>query len=889
MKNKMRYTTLFLVSGLMLNACNFRKVERQTHEAPADTPVVARIDDERKIDLQSDPNWLKSIYDQMIKKEYKAVIQQVNATLNDDKLFHELNTKKVSEGTSLLGYYNFSILEELKANPKSSVLDDYIKMALKGCENGLNSCDSLSFLRRDSKSVLVITEAIKQKQANLKIDEYYRLIHVGFEINNQLRTPELEMLYIAKGKDYFDYLDKAGEEQKENKERHTKLFQLILGQNTIDKNNPKMVEWLKQLNPWKFSNSDKSHTMLGANKIFGVAAKNFIYDDKKLSASLLEVIKDNKKVTDTFGISFYESVNDIKKDFIKADKVKDLKILNEDEQKKVKLSLIKEQVLKNLGINIDTVLSDDFQNNEYFYLVDRLFRDHFGIDEANLFWEGTQKKESELDRIITLYSKMELLKMLFKTNAYMGTVFKQKDIPNEKLFEQVVNRSQTLTDDWKIFLGRIDMLTVFVKQKNKAKKSNLAATEKFLDSISRNIKYLAIYPNMMVIGDMMIDLEAEITVASFWGTPIQVKPKEVMKDLINGNQAPWFIFGGDTTPLNKTQTILSYYFGLETGVFDTFSVIKDDGRTARALKLRFFLNAVKRTLSEETQKLKDSIEKLEDINGDKVVEFQNNQVRCGMLEKNDLNFTIPSVPLEDIQKYLLFGNLSDGVLKSMFGLYVSGPIGEYANFRDGYEALVIQIHSMMEVLKLKLATEADAQVVKDLQSEMDSYENLKHKFHKAAVAQHFKVSDCINNMVRMEMDRTLKVYELEIEFFGKVFEAANKLRTTVGADAKKKELEAIKKSLNMGPNDNITDTTFVFSHLSLMNRIKAYNEELKPQVTYDMPNQSELDKLDMTLFSVPLLDLRTKNYFKRDDFVSYALRTISGQSESKFKWIEKMA
>lgn len=886
MKKNIKSITLFVVTSVGLNACNFKKVERQSHEGAKQAEFVTEGRDDLAA-LQVDPNWLKNIYDDMIKKDYQSVIRDSSMVLNNPQRFRELDTQKVNEGTALLGYYNYSLLENFKTNQSNEGADVYLQWALKGCDNNLQGCESISFLKRDPKSVEVITAILKRKQETLKVDEYYKLIQLGFEVNNRLRTQELEMMYIVKAKEYFEFLDKAGKAQADNKDRHAKLFQMILSQNIINKNDPKMVAWLEKLEPWKYSRFDNAYTQLGSIKVFEVAAKNFIYDDKNLSKSLKNVITDLKASKDTLGMSFHNSIAEIQEDIAKGNIENVYKNLSDDEKKRVKVAAIKEVVFKNFKLDIQELLSNSFYN-EYFYMVDRLYRGHIGLEEANLFWEGTKKDQVQLARSIEMYMKAELLKMVFTTNMYMGKIFSQKDIPNNKLFEQVVNRSQSITDEWSMFLNRVETMAIFAKQKASSKNSVMDETESLLRSISRNVKYLSIYPNMMVIGDILIDQEAEIKVKSFWGMDFNVKPKEVMKEVLLGLiEKPWFIYGGDAAPLNKTETIFAYYFGLESGVFDTFSIMKEDVDSAKSSKIKFFQNAVKRTLSEETSKIKTAIETLDDMNQNKDVALESTMAVCELIKKNEMDFEI-KIPAEDLQKYLLFGNSTNGTISGLFNLYTSGPLGQYTSFRDGFEALTIQISSMMEILERKLDSEADKKVLEELRKEMASYDELKLRFFEGAIEQHHKVSGCLNKLVQLERERTLAIYELEAGHFGKIWDEAEKLRKIADPQSKKAATEKLKTDLKMGSNDLITDSQYLFSHWSLITRVMGYSAGLKPTMTFDVPDEQTQGSYNLKMMVVPLIDVGTRKYFTRDEFISYGLRTIQGQAQGSFRWINTM-
>lgn len=889
MKKELKYLLVLNVLSLGLASCNFKSVDKQNHEGARTAEFVTDISDPA-LNVQSDPNWLKNIYNLMSKKDHASVVKAASEMLRNEATFQKLSSEKAKEGTILLEYYNYSMLERIKANSKGPEIENYYLWAIKGCDKNLKGCESLNFLKNDSKSALVITEIVKLRKDSLAISDYYRLIQIGFEVNNQLRTPELEMLYISRGKEYFDHLEKAGVEEKDNKDRHTRLFQMILGQNTIDKNDPKMVEWLKQLNPWKYSRFDPSYTKLGSIKVFEVAAKNFIYENKKIASGLKQVILENNKASDSNGASFYQSLKLIKDEIAKAKSNENLKILNDVEMEKGRLALIKSQVFKNFKIDIDALMVDSFFT-EYFYLVDRLFRNHIGLDEANLFWQGTLKNENEVTKMIDIYTKVELIKMAFRTNIYMGETFKQKDVPNFKLFEQVINRSQPITDEWSMFLAKVNTLITFVKQKADNEKSALMVeSEKNLNSISRNVKFLSIYPNMFVIGDSLIDLDAPVTVQSFWGRPIRVEPKTVMKIILSGTvEEPWFIFGGDTAPLNKTETIFAYYYGLELGVFETFSVLKN-GTSGTAAKLKFFQTAVRRTLADHTSKVKEATEKLEDMNANKDVTHQNSMVRCEMIEKGNFDFSV-SNNADDIKKYLLFGTRRDGTISELYKLYLNGPMSSYRDmdgsekFRDSFESMLIQIKSMMQIFESRLESEEDKQVLSALKKEMAWYEDLRQRFYAAALEQHKKLGDCLNQFIKLEGDRTITMYELEADYLGTVYDQAKKVREAQGANEKKLALEAAKATLKLGDNDVLTEQRFLFSQWSLVKRVIENSKNLKPVVEFELPDQESQDKYDLKIYTVPFLDLSNGRAFSRDEFISYGLRTIQTHPSENFRWI----
>lgn len=849
---------ILMLSGFIAG-CNFNKVERAQHEAAIDTELKVGAPDARegvvKLAQKDLDSQVQQIYKKMTAKDYLGVAHDSYKMLTDPKRFQYLSLHNQISGDALLGYYNYSLLELLKQRQGGPELSNYKELALKGCSERLKACESITYLQRDPRSVVLITEILKAEESKLSVEEYYRLVGLGVEVNGRVRSVALENYYLKRGNEYFEFLDKKGSERKEDLDRHVRLFQLILTHFTLDPKDGTSRKWIEDSNPWKYSKSSRSSSVLGSNKLFALASAQSIYSGNHLTKSLNEAIENMKSTADGLGESFYSTVQSMSQKPIAA------------------------KALNRLKIETSEVLAPSFYN-EYFFLIDRLYRGHLDLEEANLFWEGTRKDPEGFSKVLQPYVKIEFMKMVFRTFDYVVRVFQNSKTTNNQLFDEVINKSRLITDDWSQLLSRIQNIYNFVRPKSTEKESKFNQDLKFLSSINNTVKYFSIYPNMLAVGDIMIALQGEVKIKSFWDFDFTINPKEVMMQLIDGTvEKPWFIFGGDTAPLNKTELLVSFFFGSQAGLFDFFRQIKDENGAPLVSEEKFFANTIKRTLSEDTNRLTRAVEDLEQYVNNRKVDFESAAAVCAPLEKKNYDFSV-QFDAEDLAKWSLFGTFDGFLIGRMVELFAGGPIGVFAEIRDAYESRLIQIKSMMEIIETNLEGEDAKKFSAALEKEVAYYEGIKKRFYQNSMALHRKVSTCLNEMMSKERERALDFYESESKFFsGVYFEAVKSLQNNlqnIGAGQPK-------------PTNNlrIDNGYFVYTEWDLLQRLMATSALLKPKVVFNEPRKESKDALALHLFRVPFFNSDTAKLLSQEEFVSYALRGITSQDTTRFAWLKK--
>ncbi len=827
---------ILTVFSWLMTGCNFNQVDRTKHDEAVQTELktfsVDNSKDEKKENFELTA---KDIYEKMNAHEHFQVVARCRQLMTDPKSFEFLSITNKQLGVTVLGYYNFSLMELVRTNKQGEELNHYKKWLLQGCNAKLQNCETISLLRRDPRSVLLVLEIIKIASTSPDLDEYYKLIEVGKQVHGWVANPALETAYLQRGQEYFDYLEQQGSKRQSDLDRHIRIFQMSLGNFTFSSKDKSMKPWLAKINAWKYSKSERSSAALGSIKLFSAMAKNYMYDkgnlDKNLSESLLAL----KSAKDQLGDSFDTSLKLMLKDSAKT------------------------KAMKKLGIDFQFALSSEFYN-EYFYVIDRLYRGHLDLEDANVFWDGSKKEEENFSKILQTYVRIEFIKMVFNTSEYVVQVFQKNDIPNEKLFEEVINKSQPTTEDWAQLLSRFQNIYNFVKPKSHGNGSKLIKDATFLNSFNKTIKYFAINPNMFAIGNIMIDLEAEVTVKSFWGILFKVNPKEIMQQLIDGAiDKPWFIFGGDSSPLNKTDLMMSFYFGVQAGLFDFFKNVKDANSAPRVTEAKFFASAIRRTLSEDTSKISRAIEQLEDYAQNRVTSFEKAGEFCKPLQDKNTNFTL-QFDTVDLAKWSLFGTADDFLIKDLREFYSKGPLATFSEVRNVYESRLIQIKSMMEIIeKTQDGGDESRKLSAEIKKEVAQYDLIKKKFFVAAIQQHRRVSTCLNEMMLMERERSLDFYENEIKFFSTVYD--EKVKTTN------------EKGL------------YVYTELDLLNRLKAYSSKLKPSIVFNDPTDTDKAQLGLKLYVVPFVDIATSRLFSKEEFVSYALRGLASTELKKYDWL----
>jgi len=663
------------------------------------------------------------------------------------------------------------------------------------------------------------------------------------------RDTEMEFFYIKRAREYGMAIKNGTTGDTQSADmflRHGLVFENIISHYPADPKNTKFAQFVKDFKPWSYSRLDADPFPFGIQKMFSFAATQYLYAEngKALNQDLKEAIVASQSKDDKAGRSFINSLEDLKKDPSSS------------------------AIFKNLNFDV-SAYEDSQKLNEYFFMFDRLYRGHLGKEEVSSIWQGSHKDQKALMDTLNFYIRVEFIKMIVLTNKYMLSFLAQKDIPNDVLFQQVIQRSESLTKQWGLMISQMDTVSSFVSQQlqlngGKTTKEALNDSLLLIANVKRNAKFLSVYPNMMLLGYFMIDLKASLRFTTWWGGDISVNPTEVMNNLLDGDIAsPWFVYSVDSSPLSKTEIIYAYYYALNTGAFETFSTKKDDKDRASLDRISFFKKALEKTMTSDVDAFKSILEKLSDTVASSS-NFASFMEACQSEAQNSQDYAV-SMPLIDLQKYALFGSRSAGYLQSASEFYMSGPVSKVSDENRSLERRLVQVKSMMQILKSNLQANqvsgADTQEqLKDVQSSIDDIENLKKKFITDVVAHHRKISLCTNRLNWLERKRQSDLLKLEMQYLGNIWDT-----------------------------NHATTNEYTYSQWDFLKRIQGYSDTLKPKVTFEDPDVDTTNNLKLKIVRVSFTNSVTGKKSTRDEFIADGMKKLIAHGTQVIGWLDETA
>lgn len=878
-----------IISGL--TACNFKKASRDADEAARATALT--IDSEpasqdilisaelRKSDLSDISTQIDTT------KSTKELVNQLTAlekkAINPETLM-DVQANKKDATRKALTYYNYAIISLAQIAPNSvelkTYLDKYEKMALTGCTVEMKQCLNYAFLKSDSRSSKVLQLVASQldsqldadckKDCSLNLKRYYNILSFAFDTNNYTRNPETEFLYIKRAQQYGELLKKTSDLTKFR--NHGIIFENIIAQYTANANDARFTEFVHAFKPWNYSRLNPNTFPFGAQKMFSFAASNYLYNEARteLRPDVKASIDDSQKQADQAGPSFKMIVNQLKNDSRSAG------------------------IFKGLKLDISIADHSAFYN-EYFFMVDRLYRGHLGIDEAASFWNGSKKDSKALLSVVDFYTKIEFLKRIFETNQYLAEIFMRRNNSSDTMFKQVVQESESLTKQWNSTFSRMENISIFVSQQLSNTKENsedLKQVQLMIDTVKRNATFLSVYPNMLLMSYFMLDTKSSVTFTTWWGGEVSVDPATIMNQLLDGRlNKPWFLFGGTSETLNKIELIYAFHYALNTGSFETFAKIVDDRGAPVVDRVSFFKKALQKTAQIDMLLLDEADKKLSDLTNNS--EYDNFLQMCANESQKNKDYSL-LMKLSDLQNYSIFGNESQGMLSTIHALYgSSGPLRKFSEIRISLESRLVQLNSMMDVLQYNLSqlssTTTDLkQVQTELQSEIDSLQKRKQEFLSRMVEQHRKVSKCLNFATGMERQRQSALFTSEIHHLEQVYDELVTLSQLSGA-AKQARLEVSAKKLGLETVASIADNSYTYSTLSLLKRLAKSSQQLKPLVNFADPDKSEQDSLRSSLQKVYFLNSSTNKMVTKNEFVNAGMGLLSSQGSNTLRWLQVSA
>jgi len=893
--------SLWMALTLVLTACPTRKVERRPHEGPVSEQPDVQLPNIQASSVHFDQAPLEQAQTALKTAKadlYKDVIVPLSEYVMNPKYVESPQFAGTLRMRAMLSAYNRALLQLIDAKAPvvrgEQLLEKYQKMLFSGCAEDiadLSGCVNVKFFRVDP-----LTSKLVQRMAaadpKLDVKRYYKLLALSYELQNRTKDKELEFMYFRRAREYSKFFNDLPESDKEKPliRRHGIIFETLLRDFVANPKDPDFRTFVFEFEPWKYSRLTPNNFRYGTQRLFQLVAENYLYEkdgslNKDLRAEIKAVqINTDPKLNDPLGPSFTQIVAR----------------LNAGEYK---------DVLKSLGVKYDSVTNGSVQD-EYFFIIDRLYRGHLSVDEAIQIWKGAKPNPKRLLETIELYLRVQLVNELIATNEFMRNIYDDPKYDSSSMIKKVLEESKEISDKWMEMLERIEFLKRLVNSQLKTFGHDSVAlkdTNKMFDSIRRNIKYMAVYPNMFLMSYFLARNKAKFTVHSWYGK-FEVDHTLLINAFMEGMLAPWFRFGNDELPLTKIEMMYAYYFALNNGSFETFSKIKDVSGEAAVDRVRFLKEIIKEYMGGDNQALRLAVEKQNSL-------FSSNAYGqfleyCAREKSGDRSFTI-EMDFSKIGSFTYIGgggpHTSALMAQTPFTFY-NETLGTLNAINRPLRLKLTTVRTMIDILKDDLSKRGlsaaeTKRSTEEIESIVNETERFRRSFVNGTVARHREIGDCVERARELEFERQRDLYREEIAHLRAVYRDISELQTLSGKALKDKELEFNLKygftrdaasstgddPVSQYKHDVVTQKYYRYSKFDLYMRMANRMSRMKPYTRVTMPSDLNLSvDFYRNKDGNPINFLDSKGSpVSEDEFVSAAMRALSGLSiDNYIRWGE---
>jgi hypothetical protein len=936
----MKHKIIFPLLGLCaLTACEPKNEPRWQQEGARtwtaqQTPVEEEVRDDAfyKFDLDRAYQELKTGGDLTT-----DILQPLSDIVLNRKFIEDPRyfTQRLQQMVSV---FNSALAIEYKKSSKNQafgkIKDAYYQTVFSGCTRDLRrDCRNAGLFSKDGRHTLIMTllarELDPQIEEHLKaagspnkciendeacrnlIEERYRRLAMGVYKSNEYADQDFAFAYLKYARVYAlfaDYMKKQpvakGAEFSSMSlsylsEVHGKIFEtLIATYKPKDLNDPEFRAFVENFRPWSYSRSRADMFQYGTGVMFELGAKCCLYEDSsrtKLSKSVTDAIAETQNERDGFGLSFTQMIEDIRKDY-------------------------GDRLFRNLGLSSlisDIGRKDSSFFNEYFFIVDRLFRGHLSTSEIDMMLRNTNsaRARAELPKMIASYVKVYLVYMVVETNRYMADIY-NSNLASDQIFEQAILRSRNLTSRWYTIQGQIDLLD---KLMNSYFKDLLVTSKEYNDTfnllraINRNIHYISVYPNMIVMNYFLSKMKGSITFDSWWGK-ISINADTILKAFFDGDiVSPWFHFGKDLEPMDRLMLLYSLEYLLSTESMKAF-VAKDSTGSGND-RSKFFELIFSQYLGDGVDELRTGInEILRSTSGNALAPYT--KELCDYELNGDKSLSrrvvINFLELDRFTYSGLGNNSANGVLNS----FLTTSSRSAASLLDIIDVRRTYVRAMIEVIEGDLLRTGQIAKKGDPHPDLEKpralikqLNDIQTRLRQLFISNHKRYFDCSIRLRETERRRANRLYDEEREHLGKIFDMMKPLAEITDSKQLDDKVKAINESYFRAK-----DSGYTFDRLDGMNyRLSKYDllMRMKKRIEADIflqPTEKEkksygnlADFLRPRAVSVYIPDglVRSEMYsqgtsitipFKgdRDQFIRDGMAALNGKSDAFIQWQGQM-
>lgn len=743
--------------------------------------------------------------------------------------------------------YNEAFLKKLEAGQaKPQEIAHYEKQLLAGCDEQLYSCTNWKSFKTSELSSRIAWQIARSKK---DVHEYYRLLMVAFEIQNRAYDHGLALLYLERAQEFA----KAIESKPAQLQRHGRIVATLMTDFQTRARPEEVARILAQFDIWKFSRSNPG--LLGSSSVllFNMAANGYLYVNGKLNPSLVKCQEQNQLEKDSFSTKL-ESIRQKNPYLLKA-------------------------------VGADQLPPKD----EYFYIADRLFQGHLGLDEATALWMASKRDREKLSRFLRAILAVELVSTVRQANGQMREFFlRAGDLPIRKMLYDTMDRAANLIPLFDRLTAKAKLTRDFVDRVLRAEDKVFRETYSAFDSLDNNIKFMATYPHMMMLAYHLSKAKFSMSVRFFFFS-IEFDSATILKELFDGAYGPFFGYAKDASPLSSMDLMNSAYFAFQLDTFADFNVDPDD-----------FMKSIAQTmLSLSVDQFRLHTKHLQDHYFDNP-DYKEYLAICERAKRGQLTRDLTLD--EFLENPFLGRRLENDIFKlgGSFKLATEGNNLSVIKFDEGFHLynnlnsdaftlihnrtspILFRLRSMLLAYRTSLKQRgfSEAMVagkVKNSETYLNMIQGLIDGLLTTFTRLHRQGSGCFYSLQRANWDLRNALMNLEREHLGKVHDAMTLIRQQ---PAREQELNASlatdTSALKITPADRFDGTKFVYNRLDFVARIAQTLRTVSPQSRIIFPHDMRSNpKAGWSGQSAPLstpLSLTVDYASDRNTFIEWAMK-----------------
>ncbi len=832
-----------------------------------------------------------------------------------------------------LNLYTDALLKVLKMDAgrgKSlAMLDRFVNLTLKNCDESLVDCTKVKVFRTSSKSSQLVV--LKANQIGNQIDacverseiskctsliekKYYLLFHA--KNLKVIADPNLEFI--------TSYLEHASLVEKLPgssfaRRNHSAIFSTV-----VQFFNPEQTsietrcKVIKNFDVWKYSRLSLFGSRQQMIKLFELASSCDLYDRKnQLTESFQRAQLDLQMSEAAGGLTFFKRFQEINRN--EADRQLFLKYLNQN-------LLDRATTLDKNGL-LDSSFYD-----EYFFVLDRLYNGHIGTEEASVILFKAKRSYRKLIVAFNNYIRMQLVASIIDTKKYFSDLLNQdyETVGSDRIFTNAIENSDSFAETWRTKKSRFEDLFKAVRSVFQApglttpleKKSyeELKLQVRFLPS---TIKFIATYPTMMSLAHFVAVQESEKKARAWWGGEIKYSASTIYEEMWKGLERPWVNFSAESEPLNKFYLVYAFDYAIRS---DFVSVQREeDAKLSSDQKLESYSRIlVQRYFKSE----RDALETMYKSSFLPSVDAEKLSTQKKQICEYELNPKAQEIPVLNKNLADLRAQLHSGVGRKAPTNYALSSINYFNIAKDMLvqinDKTSVKLQMMKAFIEVMKRNQLPATAINEAQVEFDKInEFVNRRLDQFAVDYKFH-TNCLLRLYLVESYYQYLAFESEKKYLADTWERMAKLRT-VPAEKKQEEikkindLEGIYADTESKKNNNnvdlvnfdkiIDEKTFLYSRFDILVRLKKlmmsgqihdYKNAKISEVVADWAEQfpgamakpMELTR-DWNISAPPVLEqsdlLNNRDYdiqvywsASKDVFVNNGLKALSGVDNNSF-------